>query len=392
MTMAGRWTGWRRAVFGALCGLAGLAGPSLPARAGGGGPDAGVVIVAAQISSNKTSLGSGWSISDAGYFVTNRHVVAGGRRFVVVVNTDGDKGKSYPAEVAWSSPEYDLAIVHAGDVHLPALTMTDWVPDKGAHVTAIGYPGVADRAFTDGESVIPVSTFTEGVVGRMIHRPWPGQSRELAIIQHSAAINHGNSGGPLLDACSRVIGVNTGGAPNADHSDLENGVYYASHIANLIPILPQVLPGVAVKVAHGACVPGGGAAPAAGDGRANALLMGSAVGLGVVVIGLAVALRRKPQVITESTSQFMRRRGGAMPPVPRPAVEPPAPARAPRTWKLDGTTSGGAAFSLRLPADRGGEFVVGRDPASWLAIADETVSRRHAVLELEAGVLFEALI
>ena len=114
------------------------------------------------------------------------------------------------------------------------------MPNKGAEVFALGFPGLADE---QGDAVD--ATVTKGVVGRLFDGSW--EATQLGIIQHSAPINPGNSGGPLFDACGTVVGVNTQGSGSGriirDGGgrviDVMAGVgiYFASQAVELIFVL-----------------------------------------------------------------------------------------------------------------------------------------------------------
>jgi serine protease Do len=144
------------------------------------------------------SGGSGFLISDDGYILTNYHVVEGASR--IKVNVSGDR-RDYPGEVVGSDPGSDLALVKIGiDKKLPFLTMGDSDTLRiGDWVMAIGNPLQYEH------------TVTVGVVsakGRILR----GLSRDASLdnfIQTDAAINFGNSGGPLVNMAGEVVGVNT---------------------------------------------------------------------------------------------------------------------------------------------------------------------------------------
>ena len=151
-------------------------------------------------------LGSGVIVSSNGFIITNNHVVDGADTIEVELT---HSKKKYSAEVVGADPGTDIAVLKIEAVDLPAVTFTD--SDKieiGDIVMAIGNPlGV-------GQSV------TMGIVGAT------GRSdlRELQIdyqsfIQTDAAINRGNSGGALVDAYGRLIGINTAIASPSGGSD-----------------------------------------------------------------------------------------------------------------------------------------------------------------------------
>jgi S1-C subfamily serine protease len=141
------------------------------------------------------ALGSGFVIDSKGDVVTNDHVVAGSSGIRVGFSGGG----SYPATVVGTDPSSDIAVVR---VKAPASALHPLAFEKNAMqvgdpVYAIGNPFGLDRTMTAG---------IVSAVGREIQAP-----NGLTIpdaIQTDAAINHGNSGGPLLDRFGNVVGVN----------------------------------------------------------------------------------------------------------------------------------------------------------------------------------------
>jgi serine protease Do len=146
----------------------------------------------------RLSSGSGFIISEDGYVLTNQHVIEGATRIVVTLN-DGER---YDAKVVGTDRTIDLALlkIDPGGKKLPALPLGD--SDKlqvGEWVIAIGNP------------IELQNTVTVGVVsGKGRRVPVGSIDAGLArFIQTDAAINFGNSGGPLLDVRGRVVGINT---------------------------------------------------------------------------------------------------------------------------------------------------------------------------------------
>lgn len=179
------------------------------------------------------SHGTGFAVTP-NRIVTNAHVVREAMQDdtlrIGIVPSEGN-GSSF-AKIVSVSPRNDLALIEIiGDVRLPSLTLSGDNNRDSGEVTSVGYPMNVDRAqgldLNDIlNSVSPVKSrgFVSG------SRP----SRQFDTILHTAPIARGNSGGPLLDACGRVLGVNSFGA-DSDGSDAE--FFFAVSNRELIPFL-----------------------------------------------------------------------------------------------------------------------------------------------------------
>ncbi len=145
------------------------------------------------------SVGTGVVILDKGVILTNIHVVAGAQR-IGLVFADGMEAD---AVVTGTRPEDDLAVLQASaipdDLQAATLQSTSGLA-PGDFVTAVGFP------FGIGPSV------SSGVVSglRREHRSPEGKRLLTNLIQFDAAVNPGNSGGPLLNASGEVVGIVTG--------------------------------------------------------------------------------------------------------------------------------------------------------------------------------------
>jgi len=154
-----------------------------------------VVSIQTQQQGTRAGSGSGFVISADGYIVTNDHVIHNAER-VQVSMTDG---RSMKAEIVGKDPTTDLALLRVGAAQLPAITLGDSDTLKPGQVcVALGNP----LGFNN--------TVTAGIISATA-RSMRSQSGRLIdnIIQSDAALNPGNSGGPLLDSNGMVIGVNT---------------------------------------------------------------------------------------------------------------------------------------------------------------------------------------
>ena len=145
--------------------------------------------------------GSGFVISDEGYVVTNAHVVEGANDVRVRFGAVGTGDGAIDAKVVGADPSTDIAVLKidkdAGD--LEPLPLGDSSKLRvGDPTIAIGNPFGFDQ------------TVTTGIVSALQRQiPAPNNFSIDDVIQTDASVNPGNSGGPLLDAAGRVIGVNS---------------------------------------------------------------------------------------------------------------------------------------------------------------------------------------
>ncbi|WP_375290548.1 S1C family serine protease [Qipengyuania sp.] len=179
------------------------------------------------------SHGSGFAITPT-RIVTNAHVVRDAEQDdelrIAIVPPEG--GSVAYGHVLATSSRNDLALIAIdGDLRLPPLALAGGPPQDSGQASAVGYPMNVDKA--QGLSIDDIFTAQPPVKSRGFlsgFRP----SREFDTVLHTAPIARGNSGGPLLDACGRVLGVNSFGA-ESDGTDGE--FYFAVSIRELLPFL-----------------------------------------------------------------------------------------------------------------------------------------------------------
>ena len=134
--------------------------------------------------------GSGFIVDPNGLVVTNRHVIEGAAKATIVL---ADKRSLPVVGVASLLAQHDLALLKVNGRNLPVLRIAESAPEVGAKVFAIGNP----RGFTN--------TISSGIVSA--HRERAGK---LLLLQTTAPISPGSSGGPLVGETGRAIGVTTG--------------------------------------------------------------------------------------------------------------------------------------------------------------------------------------
>lgn len=393
-----------------------------------------------------TSTGTGFVIAP-GYVATNDHVVrlpSECERYVVV--PEGDWKNLLSAKVVWQSRELDLAVLHVPKLSRPAVTLSGLgpkrTPGKGERVAAIGFPTVSDKmlqAKTTGNRAHLISTFTQGAVSKVVVGTVPNTgSIERPMIQHTAPINKGNSGGPLFNMCNQVVGVNTYGAFIRITGEKRfggtpvPGVYYAPHVSNLIKALgsePE-LKVISPTIVSGRCRVTEGGLPVY-------IYVGGGLIAVLASLSLILALRRgttrEVVRVVESYSAWVRRKGvdtgtprspsvktrpAARKERERPSSEPsqfdvetspmagrsrdsatgPRPAGVGDNsgYVLSGFDSDGNAVRLMIShtevadasagEDRG--IIVGRSQSlSDKVLTDRSVSRRHARFSVADGQL-----
>ncbi|KAA1250553.1 trypsin-like serine protease [Mycobacterium simiae] len=192
------------------------------------------VVMVESKSDQEGMQGSGVIIDGRGYIVTNNHVISEAAnnpsqfKTTVVFND----GKEVPASLVGRDPKTDLAVLKVDNVD--NLTV--------ARLGDSGKVRVGDEVLAAGAPLGLRSTVTHGIISAL-HRPVPlsgeGSDTDTVIdaLQTDASINHGNSGGPLIDMDSQVIGINTAGK---SLSDSASGLGFAIPV-NEMKVVAQTL-------------------------------------------------------------------------------------------------------------------------------------------------------
>lgn len=158
------------------------------------------VVTVSGTSSHGGSLGSGFVISEDGHILTNEHVINGlGEQGLKVTLSDSS---TVSATLVGRDPESDLAVLKVDRANLQPVEFAD------SDSVAVG-----DGVVAIGSPLALPGTVTTGIVSALDRtietRDTGGLQRYYAAIQTDAAVNRGNSGGPLFDMSGRVIGINS---------------------------------------------------------------------------------------------------------------------------------------------------------------------------------------
>ncbi|TNH23934.1 PDZ domain-containing protein [Micromonospora orduensis] len=250
-------------------------------------------VVTVRVSSlGGTSEGSGFIASADGHVITNDHVLAGGSGKASVVFNDGSTA---PATVVGQDPESDIAVIK--------VSRTGLRPVEFGNSDALA---VGDPVLAVGSPLSLANTVTAGIVSALDRTMQAGEPggpvRYYAAIQTDAAVNHGNSGGPLVDGAGRVVGVNsTIKSLVAEGQEAGNiGLAFAIPINQAKRVTQDIIgTGKARRTVIGAQVGGPGAGAGSGVRLAAVEPSGPAAGAGLRVGDVILKLNGRP--MTEPT-------------------------------------------------------------------------------------------
>lgn len=283
-----------------------------------------------------TGFGVGRSGEDAQIFVTNNHVISDNQYnpydqvYIFVDNANlYDESSVVPCRILYADPQVDLAIIQA-EAPIPGVGTLPLRSAKeiktGDDVYALGFPAIADELADSNHYTVDDITVTDGIVSRRL------QIGGVDYMAHTAKINHGNSGGPLIDTAGNVVGINTLGIADVENADLR---CYAFDIDYAIDVLEQLeLPYT----------------KAAGNVGGLSLAAAAAIGVGIaVVLVLAVVLLLR------------KKQSGKVPKVLIQAICGPLQGQ---SWELLTFLS------------------IGRNPGESIVLPPDTsgISRRHCLL------------
>ena len=165
--------------------------------------------------------GTGVIFDPRGYVVTNNHVVKGASKITVTMVNERD----FEAELVGRDPGSDLAVIHIPGEDFPAVQFAD--PDKiavGDWVIAIG----------NALNLLGGPTVTLGIVGALDRVVTTEGGTLFDMIQTDAAINAGNSGGPLVNLDGEVVGINTARSGSGEGIGFAVGTFTVSPVVDSI--------------------------------------------------------------------------------------------------------------------------------------------------------------
>lgn len=344
----------------------------------------------------QAATGTGFGVGKAGketdVFATNLHVVSeielmksdDGRilqlqRSAVYIlkdnfafsNSNGlDTSRAEPCSVIYGSDDngVDIAILRTakpveGRVALP-LKKTEEKLHVDEEVTALGYPGSSDLATSEGYMLAGVDdvTVTSGKVSRFYEpssvSSAAGMLENNRYIQHTAPVNHGNSGGPLIDRNGAVVGVNTNIVQSQQYG--ETTAYYALRIQYVKDALDDL------KIAYDET-----------DGNQTILLIaGIAAVAAVLIVVLVLVLKRKTSTNGGGTTDQTSDTSSVGPVQPQPGI-----------YRIQAVS--GAFAGRRFAVN--GQVRIGTDPSQndlVFPAGTKGVSRVHCVVIEQNGLLY----
>ncbi len=186
----------------------------------------GVVSVTAALRGGY-STGTGFIVESSGYVLTNYHIIDEGTALEVMLLSDSS---IHPARVVGFDEEFDLAVLKIDGSGLPVLPLGDsGALSVGEQVYAVGNP-MGDL----------YGSMTEGIVSAL-DREGNDIPNSLGMIQTSAALNSGNSGGPLLNSRGQVVGIVSAKITGMQNDTVIEGLGLAIPTTDLLPFVNHIL-------------------------------------------------------------------------------------------------------------------------------------------------------
>lgn len=168
------------------------------------------------------STGTGFAVSDNGYLITNYHVVKNTEQLMV---TDYN-GNEYTAQVIGSEPENDIAVIKINATTIPVTLGSSSALKVGDDIMVIGNP-LGELSYT----------FTNGIVSHLSRKVKVESGETINMFQTNAAINNGNSGGPVYNMDGEVVGI----ASAKYASDQIEGLGFCVPVDDIKPMISDII-------------------------------------------------------------------------------------------------------------------------------------------------------
>ena len=186
----------------------------------------------------QSGSGSGiifFETDDFVYIATNNHVTSGASNVMVGIG----ECEPVPASLVGSEPNSDLAVISVTKEDLRKVGVSSVTPAVFGDSDLMK---VGDTVMAIGNAMGEGNTATAGIVSA-INKEIPIAGLTLQVIQTNAAINHGNSGGPLVTMTGEVIGMNTAKLKQTDRDEFVEGMGYSIPSNDMLPILEAIMRG-----------------------------------------------------------------------------------------------------------------------------------------------------
>ncbi len=334
---------------------------------------------------------------------TNQHVVADRvlDEAVVAFRKDGNDIEVRDATVVWEDPALDLALLDVTDMKAKPMVFYVPQPAQGEEVFALGFPSLVEDLksmsaladlFSGGKrgvvkdkggvaSRAVESSLSRGGVRRVVKGKWdPGAPvDEFWIVEHDVNLGPGNSGGPLVNDAGQVVGINT---MIASESRISGAVRKSSHSTVLVDAMRKF--GVSPRVASSRGL-------WAAVSWTNLLLAAAAA---AVAVAVTLTVLRKPELIRETYTQFLRRTPPSPPTTAARQSEfsvigGQSSVKGTGRWCLEGINpEKGQDPNVRLffGAHDGDKVIVGRrKDVVHLYVANGSISGQHLALRPEGN-------
>jgi S1-C subfamily serine protease len=174
-----------------------------------------------------SGVGTGFFVTDDGYIMTNNHVIAtaSGRGTSTNIQITLDDGSTKTAKVVGTDAKADLALLKIDGSGYTALKLASLENvNVGDDVIAIGFALDLSNGGGQAGSSPGAPSVTQGIVSAKNRGIDETSNIVLGSIQTDAAINHGNSGGPLIDFNGEVVGINTSLVPDTESGTAASGI------------------------------------------------------------------------------------------------------------------------------------------------------------------------